>query len=458
MAIVGASANEPVRGWLARQLLFGYEGTLYPVNPRAAEVNGLKAYPTVRDIPGPVDYAIFNIPARFVPQALEDCAYKRVKLVHLYTAGFSETGKEEGKKLEARVAAIAREGGIRLIGPNCLGLYYPNQGITFNAGFAREPGNLALLSQSGSAANRFISLANQRQVYFSKGISFGNAIDLEAADYMEYFAQDPETEIIACYLEGMRDGKRFLNAVRQCMVSKPVIIMKAGLTEGGAGAAASHTASLGGSRAVWEALFNQTGVIRSGSLEEMVDISLAWLFLKRPLGRRVGVVGRGGGIGVIATDTCELAGLKVPAFLPGTRQQFESIIPEVGAGTRNPVESDRGIAGMAEFFAKGLPIVDADPNIDFIMVHISVDIYGGRQASIEQEVVKAADSLVVTSQSLRKPVVVVLYPGERLEPIAAVLKARERLVAAKIPVFNTIQAAAVAVSKLIGYRERRSCA
>jgi len=453
IAIVGASTSEPAIGWVARLLNFGYPGHLYPVNPRAAEISGLKAYPTVRDIPGPVDYAIFNIPARLAPQIMEDCVAKGVKVVHIYTAGFSEMGKEEGKKLEVQVAAIAKDGGVRVIGPNCMGLYYPAAGLTFNPTFSKEPGTVSFVSQTGAGAVRFVYLVNDRGIHFSKVISYGNAIDLDAPDFLEYLAGDVETEIIACYIEGVRDGRRFLEAIKKCLMTKPVIVLKAGLTESGAGAAASHTASLTGSASVWDAFFKQTGAIPANTLEEIADVILALLRMPCPKGRRVGIVGRGGGIGVIATDTCERAGLKVPPFLPETRRQLEEIVPEAGASVRNPVESARGISDAADFYDKGLKSVDADPQIDFILTHLAVDIYGGRQPDLQQQVVKAAEVLASTAQTLTKPIAAVLYAGEHLETIAAVLEARERLLKAGIPVYPTIEAAAKAISKLIEYHE-----
>jgi len=453
VAVVGASSSAQATGWIARLLTFGYSGDLYPVNPKASEINGLKAYPTVRDIPGPVDYAIFNVRARFVPQAMEDCAAKGVKAAHVFSAGFSEVDKVEAKEMEARVGDIARRGGVRIIGPNCMGIYCPASGLTFSPDFAKEPGNVSFVSQTGAGANRFVSLANERGIRFSKVVSYGNAIDLDAPEFLEYLADDAETEIIACYIEGVRDGQRLLQAVRKCLVNKPMVILKAGLTESGAGAAASHTASLAGSESVWDAFFKQTGIISVNALEEMADVVLALLRMPYPKGRKVGVVGRGGGLGVIATDACERAGLKVPAFLPETRNKLEEIIPEAGAGARNPVETERGMVGVADFYSQGLTIVDADPEIDFIITHIGVDIYGERRPELQQLLTKAVDVLVNIAPSLTKPIAVVIYAGEHLMTISAVLEARKQLVEAGIPVYPTIEAASRAISKLIGYRE-----
>ena len=453
IAIIGASASAQETGWPARLLNFGYPGHIYPVNPKATEINGLKVYPTVRDIPGSVDYAIFNIPARLAPQIMEDCVAKGVKVAHIFTAGFSETGKEEGKKLEARLAATARDGGVRVIGPNCMGLYSPLGGLTFNPIFAKESGNVSFISQTGAGASRFVPLANNRGIYFSKVISYGNAIDLDAPDFLEYLAIDEETEIIACYIEGVKDGHRFLEAARKCLMTKPVIVLKAGLTESGARATVSHTASLAGSESVWDAFFKQTGAIPTNTLEELINVILALLHMPCPKGRRVGLMGRGGGLGVIATDSCERAGLKVPPFLPETSRQLEEIVPEAGSVIRNPVEGPRGISDTADFYAKGLKIVDADSQIDFTLPRLAVDIYGGRQTNLQQQLLKVVEVIVSTAQTLTKPMTVVLYAGEHLETIAAVLEARERLLKAGIPVYPTIEAASNAVSQLIGYHE-----
>ncbi len=453
IAVIGASASEQETGWVARLLNFGYPGKLYPINPRATEINGLKAYPNVRDVPGPVDYAIFNVPVRLTPQLMQDCVAKGVKTAHLFTAGFSETGKEEAKKLEAQVKAIAKEGGVRLIGPNCMGIYCPKSGMTFNEAFSREPGNVAFVSQTGAGANRFVPLANGKGIRFSKVVSYGNAADLDSPDFLEYLADDVESEIITCYTEGVRDGHRYFEAIKKCLRTKPVIILKSGLTESGAGAAASHTASLAGSALIWDAFYKQTGAIRVNSLEEIVDVVLALQCMRPPKGRRVGLMGRGGGLGVISTDTCERAGLKVPAFLPETRQQLEPIVPEAGSVVRNPVEGPPAIGAAAEsFYAKGLPIVDADPQVDFILVRLDLDVYG-RRGDVKQQFAGVVEVIANTAKTLTKPIAVIITIGERILTVDAGLDARERLVKAGIPVYFTIESAANAVSKLIGYYE-----
>jgi acyl-CoA synthetase (NDP forming) len=284
-------------------------------------------------------------------------------------------------------------------------------------------------------------------------ISYGNACDLDAAEFLEYLAGDEETEIITCYIEGVKDGRRFFEAVKECMKRKPVVILKAGVTEGGAAAAASHTAALAGSESVWHAFFKQTGAISVQSLEEIVDVVLALLHFPCLGGSRVGIVGRGGGIGVIATDSCEKVGLAVPSFTEETRNQLEKVNPEAGASVRNPVETALGLGGASQFYQEGLKIVDADPQIDFILTHVGVDVYGGFGPSLAEQLGQTMDILIETVKTMTKPVVVVLYPGARLDVISAVAQAQQRCLEARLPVYSTIEAAAKAVSKLIRYHE-----
>jgi acetate---CoA ligase (ADP-forming) subunit alpha len=455
IAIIGASATNPEAGWVG-QLIdfgFGYRGEIYPINPKATEIHGLKAYPNVRDVPGPIDYAIFNIPARFTIQAMEDCAAKGVKFVHVYTAGFSEIGTTEARQMEAQLGEIARKAGIRMIGPNCMGIYCPESGMTFNPDFSKERGHVAFVSQSGAESMRLVFLMQDVNISFSKVVSYGNAIDLDAPDFLEYLADDDETRVIACYIEGIHDGPRFITAVKRCLAKKPVIVLKAGLTESGAGAAASHTASLTGSKSIWEAFFRQTGAVPASTMDEVADIVQGFLRMKEPNGRRVAVVGRGGGIGVIAADICERAGLKVPPFAPETRQKLAAIIPEAGAGVRNPVETTRGLGGAADFYQRGLTLVDDDTQTDIILIHMAIDVYGGHTPNLAQSTSEAANSLCAKVASLKKPIAAALFSGGHPDTILAIVAARDKLTKAGIPVYSGVESASRSINKLVNYYE-----
>jgi len=453
VAIVGASATNQESGWLPRLIKAGYSGTLYPVNPKATEIMGLKAYPSVKDIPEPVDYAIFNIPRRFAPAVMSDCVANGVKVAHVYTAGFSETGEEEGKQLEAQLLEIAREGNIHVLGPNCMGIYCPSSGLTFNEDFPTQSGKVAFVSQSGAESIRFVFLSQDVGIHFSKVISYGNAIDLDAPDFLDYLAEDDETEVVACYIEGSRNGRKFMDAIKRCLTKKPLIVLKAGLTESGAGAAASHTASLAGSLAIWDAFFKQTGAIRVNTMDEVTDIIQTLLNLRCPQGRRVALVGRGGGIGVIASDICERAGLKVPAFHPDTRKKLAEVIPEAGAGMRNPVETTYGMGGAADFYIRGLKIVDSDPETDLILIHMAVDVYGGHSDTLHVQVTQAAEVLAKEAKHIKKPMAVALFTGGNVDIVRAVNEARELLIGNDIPVYSGVEAATKAINKLITYHE-----
>ena len=302
IAIVGASSDDAVEkknGWVGRLLDYGYKGKIYPINPKASVIMGLKAYPSVKDVPDPIDYAIVSIKSSFVPAILRDCITKGIKVVHIFTAGFAETGMEEGKKYQQEVINIIKEGKIRIIGPNCMGVYNPKIGLTFNTRFSREPGEIGIVSQTGAGMMELIPHANARGIRFSKVVSYGNALDLGASEFVEYLAKDADTKYIFCYVEGVNDGFRFFNAVRECNKTKPVIVLKGGLTEGGSGAVSSHTASLAGSELVWKAFFNQTGAIQVDTLNEAVEQIVAVEKLAEIKGRRIGIVARGGGVGVV---------------------------------------------------------------------------------------------------------------------------------------------------------------
>jgi acyl-CoA synthetase (NDP forming) len=451
IAIIGASSNLIETGWVKRLLDFGYKGKIYPVNRKAKEISGIKAYPNILDVSDSVEYAILNIPAENTPQAMRDCAAKGVKFVHCYTAGFAENGTEQGKQLENELAQIAQDNGIRLIGPNCMGVYCPASDMTFSEDFPKEKGRIALISQSGAEASRLVSLCQDVNIYFSKAVSYGNAVDLDAPDFLEYLAYDTETDIIALYIEGAKNVSRFMEAVKKCMQKKPVVILKAGLTANGADVVLLHTGSRTGPRSAWQDLLKQTRAIPAQTMNEVADILQGLTRIKKLAGRRIAIVGRGGGIGVVATDICELAGLKVPPFSSETQKQLIQIRPDPGAMFRNPVEPKLGLEGAADFFLKGLPIIDRDTETDLILIQMAVDVYGGHTPDLVQNATETAYALCAAIDNIKKPLVVALFTGGHIDTLQAVAAARDILTKAGIPVFSGVEAAARAVSKIYGY-------
>jgi acyl-CoA synthetase (NDP forming) len=282
VALVGVSANPAgfgATGFLMQLRRVGFPGGIYPVNPKAAEIQGLKTYPDLKSIPEVVDLVTVAVPAPRVPEVLEDCIAAGVKNVHIFSSGFSETGEEEGQQLETRITEIIRRGGLRVVGPNCMGIYVPASKLTAFGADPAGSGPVAFISQSGGHANFLTRYAQGLGIRFSKVISFGNACGLQALDFLEYLAEDTETKIITMYLEGIKNGNEFTRLVRAINRTKPVIVWKGGLTESGSRAVASHTGSLAGEGRVWDAFFAQTGAVRVNSLEEIVDVVMAFQHL-----------------------------------------------------------------------------------------------------------------------------------------------------------------------------------
>jgi acyl-CoA synthetase (NDP forming) len=451
IAVIGASSDsekERSSGWVGRLLQFGYRGKIYPINPKAREILGLPVYASLRDVPEAVDYAIMVLPRRQVASSLEECLAKGVKVVHIYTAGFSEVGTEEGKKLQADLGRILKTGRTRVIGPNCMGVYSPAAHLSFDIRFSKEEGSIAFISQTGVGGRRLIQLACGRGLRFSYAVSYGNALDLNATDFLEYAIADPETKIILVYLEGLTDGRRFFRLLQGC--SKPVVLLKAGLSESGSGAVASHTASLAGNRRVWQALFNQTGAIPVETLEEAVEVLVALQTLPPCRGKKVGLVGRGGGIGVIATDLCEREGFKVPSFEPVTRSRLNKITPaDAGSIIRNPVEIGLGITGVSEYYVEGLRVVASDPQIDFLLTFLNPEDY--IHYGVKGWALDILRSLIAAKQTLTKPLAVVFLTGQNAAVFDAIMDLQRKCLEAGIASFAGLDAAIKAINKVITY-------
>jgi len=339
VALIGASNNLAKWGYHVLSLLITKDGRyIYPINKNEAEVQGLKAYPSVGQVPGPVDLAVITVPFVEVPAAMKDCARKGVKVAVVIPGGFAETGSE-GAIIQREVVEIAKQGGIRLVGPNCMGHF--DTGTNFFTVPYLPPvskGPLGLIAQSGNTSQTVVYMACEMGLGFSKYVSSGNEADLHFEDYLEYLARDDETKVILGYIEGLKEGRRFFELAKEVTRKKPVVIMKAGRTEAGAIAARSHTASLAGSDVVCEAAFKQSGVIRVEEAGELIDMALVILGQPLPRGRRVGVISSGGGAAVITADALMRQHLVLPQLSPDTIEKLNALLPPRWSHV-NPVET-----------------------------------------------------------------------------------------------------------------------
>ncbi len=453
--MVGASNNKTKDGtsFFASLLNSGFEGKVYPVNAGESEILGIRSYPKVSAIPGPLDYVIVSVPARFIPELLDDCAAKGVKAVQIFTAGFREAGTDEGHWLEEEVVKRARRGKFRLIGPNCIGIYNPSINLD-SWQLSGKAGSVALISQSGGLAYRVTHAAMSRGVGFSKAVSYGNGSDLDSTDFLEYFWADPDTKIIGIYIEGVRDGRRLFKLLQQVSKTKPVVIWKGGKTIAGAGVTASHTGSLAASETIWEALSKQAGIAKVDNLEALADTLLAFHFLGGFRGRNAGILcglsRGGGGDSVSATDACASLGLEVPPFSAETHRELAAILPWAGTILRNAL--DVGMLGSLEILEKVSAAIAADPCIDLIIVYERIYEL---LFMMPGEFVQAINHIFIQLKERQpKPVVVISAPGSPTSPEQWEIE--RRLAAAQIPVYPNIERAARAiarVSQYFNYRE-----
>ncbi len=445
VAIIGASSQETHDGdgWVARLLSFGFKGAIYPINPKAKDVLGIKAYPSLLAVPKPVDYAILNVPAQSTPEVIQECSEKRVKLAHVYGAGFSETG-EEGAALQEELVRQAKEGGVRLLGPNALGLYCPAVGLTFDRNLPKSAGDIAFASQSGSCAMRVVRQGALRGLRFSKVVSYGNAADLNEKDFAEYLAQDKESQILAFYLEGVRDEGGFIEEIEKAVRDKPVAILEGGITPGGRRAAIAHTA--GGFSPMWSELRQIPGLVIVQSLEELVDCLVAFRFLKKPFGNRVVILGRGAGLGVKVADALEEAGFIVPRLGASAREQLRRIASGAGAMVENPAEPPGPLPVWATFYDSTLPILDDAIEVDLVLMSLTLDIHAGQGMDTQGHLSEVAAVLMDRVPRMKKPVAVILDLGDNIETIRGAWELREVLVELKVPIFSSADAVARGLS------------
>jgi len=455
IAIVGASAKpmSPVaRLFLSPLLSFGYQGPIYPVNPRATEIIGLKAYPNLKAIPGHVDYVICAVARRLTAQVVQDSVDIGAMAVTLFTSGFSESGTKEGRLEEQKLVDIARRGGVRLIGPNCLGLHCPEAGISLEGLIPKESGKISYLCQSGGNAQDFILAAAERRMFLRKAVSFGNAADLNESDFLEYFAEDEGTQIVTIYVEGVKEPRRFAEALRKAAARKPVILLKGGRGKAAVEAVVSHTGALAGNWLVWDSLCRQAGCIQVKNLEELVDCSTALAYLKPPRGRRVGIINMGGGSSVLAADDFEDAGLEIPSFPPDVVRKMTRLIPGVGLGFRNPIDSSSDLFFNPPLLAESIRTVSGWDGVDVLVV--CVPAVGGVKTTTEIYR-QALGGVVQGSQQIDKPLAVVLRKGRLGSAEKLVYEVQDDCFKAGLPAFGSFSSAARAIGRYVSYYDRR---
>ncbi|MFQ5887581.1 MAG: acetate--CoA ligase family protein, partial [Candidatus Hydrothermarchaeales archaeon] len=338
VAVIGASREEGkvgnaifinlLKGTTRRMIgAEGFGGKVYPINPKADEISGVKCYPTITDVPEDVDLVVIVIPSRFVPSVMEELPKKNVKAAVIISAGFSEGGPE-GAEIEKQVLKIAKANDIRIIGPNCLGVMRIHNNL--NASFADimpPKGPISFVSQSGALCTAVIQYSYEEDIGFSNFVSIGNKSDVDDADLLEYFAEDDKTKAIALYIESLKDGQKFMKVARDVIKEKPIVVLKSGRTESGAKAASSHTGSLAGSDVAYEAAFKQSGIYRVYSISELFDTAKALGYQPPARGDNIAIITNAGGPGVMAADQLYYRNLKLAQLPEGVMAELNEILP-----------------------------------------------------------------------------------------------------------------------------------
>jgi acyl-CoA synthetase (NDP forming) len=449
VAVVGSKQVDN-HNWL--RTILPFKGPKYHINLdksewASAEELGYPNYASLLDVPGPVDFVIVSVPAKVVPYVIKDCITKGVLGVHLYTAGFSETGTEEGVRLENEIVSMARDAGLKIVGPNCLGIFNPQVGIGVNlGGYHGESGNLAFISQSGSQSSGFARGALANDIKVSKLVSMGNGIILDSTDYLDYFLQDEQTRVIGMYLEGVRDGRRFFNTLRRVCEKKPVLVWKVGETEDAARAVASHSTSRTSSAALWDAMIRQCGALKVENVDELLETAKLLTSLPLVTGNRLALMALSGGHATEMANVFTKAGFRVPALADESYKRILENFDIVGSTYRNPIEG-RSLTD-ADSLNNVLDVLNGDPNVDIIVheAHVVVrddkpSIYRGHGPGL----------LCDFKARAKKPYVVVLSTSHPHPPQDLADDYYRQLTEAGVPALFGLQGAAAALRKFVDY-------
>jgi acyl-CoA synthetase (NDP forming) len=461
VAVVG---DKRAMGYLWLNCMKTFDGKVYSVQVDPNEIPGIEAmgvlnYRSLTEIPDEVDYVVCAVPRPVAARIIADCIAKKVGSVMLFTSGFAETETEDGIAAQEQITQMARESGLLLIGPNCMGIYNRRLGVRHSTDQpAGDAGNVGFISQSGTHAINFSLVGAVRGVKCSKTVSFGNAVVLDSPDYIEYLANDPETEVIAMYIEGVKDGRRFFRTVKEAAQRKPVVVWKGGMTSAGSRAVYSHTASLATAPAIWDAAMRQAGVVQTDNLDETIDAVNALTYCKRTSGRRpdgrasarMGLIAMTGGQSVVITDAFEREGLEVPLLTATSYEKLSSFFNIIGGSYRNPLDAG-GTIGMG--FVPGnlqklFDILEEDENVDAIAMEVGASFIARRLRENPAMLGQMVATLAAHKERSAKPFLAIAHPGHVEDVMADI---RSRLIEAQIATFGSFQAAAKALQRAVDY-------
>jgi len=453
VVIVGVSKG---RDWGGSHYLetfkeYEYPGPVYPVNPKyeGEEIQGCKVYGSISSLPDdpPIDLGIVAVPAKITPQIVEELGQKGVLFAHIFSSGYSELG-EEGKQLEQQLLEKAKKNYVRILGPNCMGIYNPKSRICFTHRLPLVSGPVAFVSQSGGNAHRHAFAGIAKGYYFSKIISLGNQIDLDLVDFLNYFRSDPDTKVISMYVENIkRSGNDFVQLLKETTKEKPVIIWKGGKLEAGHSAVKSHTGGLAGNINLWKSMARQTGVILVNNFKELIEMIQTSLLYKIPKNLGTAIITGGGGPAVELTDECEAFGLKVPRITEKARKMINKFIPEVNSNLSNPLEF--GANWSHENMIKVMEILDKEPHISSIMMTWIPEWYSSAKLSVEEIVKSFANT--ISPDSDKNLISIYNSFSIRKETIDAVNEFHSKTRENRIIVYDSAQAAAKSIHRLWSY-------
>lgn len=437
--------------WL--KALKDFTGKLYSVQIDPREISeieklGFTNYRALDEVPGPIDYVVVAVPRQVSPRIVADCIRKDAAGVALFTSGFAETNTPEGINLQETLKEMALKSNLNLIGPNCMGLY--NRKLNLKHSVTQpggSPGDAGFISQSGTHATFFCEEGEAHGVKVAKSVSYGNAIVLDGVDFLELMALDNEIKVIGMYIEGVKDGRKFFRSLKNIALKKPVVIWKAGLTEDGSRAAASHTASLAESPPIWDSLFKQTGAIPAGSRSELIDIIKTLLYVKPVNGIKAGLIAMSGGQSVVFSESFARAGLKVPRLSPRSYEAFSSFFNIIGGSYQNPLDVSWNLPSV-EIMIKMLEILASDSNLDMIALEVSPFFQAKRWEDHPEFFNEMSQALLQFRNRCAMPFFLVIIPGPRE---LTALDIRNKFRDLGIPSFSSFESAALALKKVADY-------